>query len=171
MLAATLFFAACQSLLSDPQTADATLPNTTTPSEMVGEWVNTYGSINETITAYKGTALRRNRPFSQQLKITPDGTNCELVLAATDDESGSTETAGTIRFDPGSSNSRGSFTFLALTGEFKDGGNNDEREATKEELRTSLTRKYQYRMDGNWLRIEPAGEPTDNSLSFRKNED
>jgi hypothetical protein len=156
--------------MKDQETIDNTLPTTATPKEMVGNWVNGYASFTQVVDAYNGRVLGQTWQSGKYIKITPDGKNAEFyVMMQSRYASFATQMSGTIRFDAESTNSRGSFTFLALKAHYKGFGSSKvDRDATPDELKNNLTRKYFYRMDGEWLRIEPGAEPNDSSSSFRK---
>ena len=155
--------------LNDQETVDNTFPTTTTPPAMVGEWASGYSSHTQVTETYNCDIPSASEQ-SRYLKITPDGRNAALYLTSQSQSSTfATQMTGTIRFDAESTNSRGSFTFLALKVHLKGFGSSKiDRDATEEELKKIFTRKYYYRMDGDWLRIEPNGEPNDFSSSFRK---
>lgn len=155
------------------QAADATLPNTATPSELIGGWANGFASFTQVVDAYNGRVLGNTWQSGKYFKFTPDGQKAEFyVMGKSQYASFATQVSGTIRFTPESTNSRGSFTFLALKGHYRGWGTTTvDRDATPEELKNNLTRKYYYRMDGEWLRIEPSAEPNDYTSSFTKTED
>lgn len=158
--------------MNDQETIDNTLPTTTTPSAMVGEWSSGYTSFAQVDDAYNGLITDHSWQRGKYIKITLDGKNAAFyTMTENGDSTIATQISGTVRFDAESTNSRGSFTFLALRAHYKGFGNTKlDRDATQEELKKNLTRKYHYRMDGEWLRIEPNGEPNDYSSSFRKTE-
>ena len=151
-------------------TIDATLPNTSTPAKLVGEWVNGYTSLVQVVDAYDGRYLGSTWQSGKYFKITRNGSNSEFYFMAKNQYSSSaTKAVGTIRFDVGSTNERGAFTFLALKGHYKGWGPTKvDREATEGDLKTYLTGKYYYRTEGDWLRIEPGTEPGEYTSSFRK---
>lgn len=156
--------------INGQETIDSTLPDTSTPAGMVGGWSNGFASFTQVVDAYNGRVLGNTWQSGKYIRFTPDGRNAEFyVMMQSQYASFATQVSGTIRFDPESTNSRGSFTLLALKGHYKGWGSKPvDREATPEELKKNLTRKYFYRMDGEWLRIEPGAEPNDYSSSFRK---
>lgn len=156
--------------LKDQETIDNTLPTTTSPAEMIGGWSSGYASFTQVVDAYNGRILGNTWQSGKYLKITPDGKNAEFyIMSQSQYLAFATQVGGTIRFDAESTNSRGSFTFLALKAHYKGFGKTKvDRDATPQELKNNLTQKYFYRMDGNWLRIEPNAEPNDYSSSFRK---
>jgi len=156
--------------MKDQKTIDNTLPTTTTPKEMIGGWSSGYASFTQVVDAYNGRVLGNTWQSGKYIEITPDGKNAEFyIMMQSRYSSFATQMSGSIRFDAESTNSRGSFTFLALKAHYKGFGSTKvDRDATTEELKKNLTCKYYYRMDGEWLRIEPGAEPNDYSSSFRK---
>jgi hypothetical protein len=42
-----------------------------------------------------------------------------------------------------------------------------DRDTTQGEVQNNLTKKYFYRVEGEWLRIEPGGEVNEYSSSFK----
>jgi hypothetical protein len=170
LLGLSMLFAAGSWTLKDQITIDNTLPSTVTPSEMIGEWSSGFASFTKVVDAYSGRVLGHTWQSGKYIKITADGKGAEFyIMGGGQYASYATQISGTLRFDPESTNSRGSFTLLALKAHYKSWGTTKvDRDATPEELKTNLTRKYFYRMDGEWLRIEPGAEPTDFSSSFRK---
>lgn len=151
-----LAFTACQVEMNDAETVDATLPNTVAPAELVGDWA---AQKPGSPVVYKGEGatgdeylhLSRNGRNAVLFETLPDGRRAKLT--------------GTIRFDAESTNGRGSFHFLPLAAE--DVAEQKSRIASAD-LATIATITYHYRMDADWLRIEPAGEPTDESRTFKR---
>jgi hypothetical protein len=75
---------------------------------------------------------------------------------------------GSIAFDGGSTAEAGSFTFYACNAHYKGyGSSNVDRDATDAELTNNLTIKYYYKMEGQWLRIEPKNQVNTYSSSFK----
>ena len=166
----TSLLSSCGWGINDQMTLDATLPNTSAPSHLVGEWASGYTNFTQVINAYDGRHLGSTWQSGKYFKITRNGSNSEFYFMAKSQYSSSgTKAVGTIRFDVGSTNEKGAFTFLALKGHYKGWGPTMvDREATESELKTYLTGKYYYRMEGNWLRIESGAEPGEFASSFRK---
>lgn len=151
-------------------TLDATLPNTTAPAKLAGEWVSGYTNFTQVVDAYDGRFLGSTWQNGKYFKITRNGSNSEFYFMTKNQYSSSaTKALGTIRFDVGSTEKSGSFTFLALKAHYKGWGPTKvDRDATESELKTYLTGKYYYRMEGDWLRIEAGAEPGEYASSFRK---
>jgi hypothetical protein len=169
-LSLSLLLAACGWAMNDQNTIDVTLPNTYTPSPIVGEWVNGYTSLTQIVDAYDGRYLGSTWQSGKYFKITENGTNSELyVLAKSQYSSFATRATGTIRFDEGSTSESGSFSFLALKAHYKGWGSSKvDRDATEIELKNNLSAKYYYRMENGWLRIQPGAEVNQYSSSFKK---
>lgn len=165
-----ILLSACSWTMSDQTTVDNTLPNTSAPAALIGGWANGFASFTQVVDAYNGRILGNTWQSGKYFKITASGENSQFYMTGQSQYSSfATQVTGTIRFDPESTNSRGSFTFLALKGHYKGWGSTTvDRDATPSELKNNLSRKYFYRMDGEWLRIEPGAEPTDYTSSFRK---
>lgn len=171
VLAALLvLLSACSWAMNDQATVDCTLPTTQTPSELVGEWANGFSSFTQVVDVYNGKLLGHTWQSGKYFSFTADGQNAQLyVTGQSRYASFATQATGTVRFDPESTDSRGSFTFLALKAHYKGWGSASvDRDATPTELKNNLTRKYHYRKEGDWLRIEAGAEPNDHSSSFRK---
>ena len=158
--------------MNSQETIDCTLPTTSAPSEMIGGWSSGYASFTQVVDAYNGRVSGNAWQSGKAIKITPDGSNADFyMMGGSQSLNLATQISGTIRFDKESTNSRGSFTFLALKAHYKGRGTtNIDRDATPDELKNNLTKKYFYRMDGEWLRIESGTEPNDHSSNFRKME-
>ncbi|HRH59330.1 MAG TPA: hypothetical protein PL045_02110, partial [Chitinophagaceae bacterium] len=80
-----------------------------------------------------------------------------------------TKVTGTIAFDEGSTSAEGSFVFYAGWAHYNGWGTTPvNRDATEDELNNNLTARYYYKLQGQWLRIEPGGPVNDYSSSFEQ---
>ncbi|RYF85405.1 MAG: hypothetical protein EON98_06680 [Chitinophagaceae bacterium] len=160
----------CGWTINDQSTLDMTLPKTYSPSKLAGEWVSGYTNFTQVIDAYNGRYLGNTWQSGKYFKITDDGRNSEFYfMAQSQYASSATKAVGTIRFDVGSTNEEGSFTFLALKAHYNGWGSvKVDRDATQDELKNNLTGKYYYRMENGWLRIEPGAEPGPYASSFKR---
>jgi hypothetical protein len=167
---AVLLFTSCGLAMGDQNMIDITLPRTYSPAKLVGEWASGYTNFTQVIDAYDGRYLGNTWQSGKYFKITDDGRNSEFYfMAKSQYASSATKAVGTIRFDVGSTNESGSFTFLALKAHYKGWGSvKVDRDATETELKNNLTNKYYYRMEGGWLRIEPGAEPGPYASSFKR---
>lgn len=168
-IATLLLLSACNLAVVNRATIDATLPHTYGPAGLTGEWTSGYSSFSEVVEAYDGRYPENTRRSGKYFRITKNGETSELYIIQKNQRSSTaTKATGTIRFDNGSSDESGSFTFLALSARYKSwGAENFDREGTESDLK-NLTRKYYYKMEGSWLIIEPGGEPNEYSSGFRK---
>ncbi|HVF81288.1 MAG TPA: hypothetical protein VM884_05120 [Flavisolibacter sp.] len=140
------------------------------PTAMVGGWANGFTTFTQIVDAYNGRILGSTWQSGKYFKFTADGKACQFyIMGKSQYSSYATQATGTVSFDPGSTNSKGSFTFTATAAHYKGWGSvTVDRDATASELKNNLSRRYYYRMDGEWLRIDPSGEPNDYSSSFKK---
>jgi hypothetical protein len=102
--------------------------------------------------------------------ITSDGKNAEFYYTVeTQYMQAATKVAGNIAFDEGSTATEGSFTFYAGWAHYNGWGTTSvNRDATADELSNNLTRKYYYKMERQWLKIEPDGPVNDYTSSFEQ---
>lgn len=170
LIVLALFLTACGWTMNDANTVDATLPNSATPIEMVGNWADASAGKLEVLNTGSGANVDTARRVGKTFRITANGQNCETCLILKSEDSVCiTKIAGTIRFEGESTNSRGAFRFLALKGNGNSQGcTNIDRVLSPQELKEFSNRKYYYRMDGEWLRVETDKEPDDNSIGLRK---
>lgn len=146
------------------------LPSTPAPTGLSGDWANGFASMSELIDVYTGKVVGPAWQSGKFFKITPDGRNAEFYYTAeTQYTQVATKAVGTIAFDAGSTATEGSFTFYAGWAHYNGWGTTTvNRDATEEELSNNLTAKYYYRMEGQWLRIEPNGPVNEYSSSFEQ---
>jgi hypothetical protein len=146
------------------------LPHNTAPSGLQGGWANGFTSFTQILDAYTGKFQGYTWSSAKYFSFTPDGKGADFYYMANGQYSQSaTKATGTIQFDEGSTAQSGSFTFHACKGHYKGWGSvSVDRDATEQELRNNLTKRYYYEMQGDWLRIEPGGPVTAYSSSFRK---
>ena len=144
------------------------LPHTSSPG-LAGNWANGFVSMTQLVDVYDGHYVGNAFQSGKVFKITNDGRNAEFYYTAqTQFSKVATRALGSISFDPGSTATEGSFTFHACSAHYKGWGSQSvDRDATQSELTGSLTSKYFYRMEGQWLRIEPKGPVGEYSSSFR----
>jgi hypothetical protein len=145
------------------------LPHTAAPAGIAGTWANGFTSMTQIVDAYTGQWLGNTWQSGKSFSITNDGRNAQFYYMAQSQYSQSaTKASGSIAFDPGSNASEGSFTFYACSAHYKGWGSTIvDRDATQSELKDNLTSKYYYKVEGQWLRIEPKGPVTQYSSSFR----
>jgi hypothetical protein len=145
------------------------LPHTAAPAGMAGNWASGFVSMTQLVDAYDGHYVGNAWQSGKLFKITPDGRNAEFYYMAQSQYSQTaTRVGGSIAFDPGSDAAAGSFTFSACSGHYKGWGSTSvDRDATSSELTNNLSGKYFYKMQGQWLRIEPQGPVTEYSSSFK----
>jgi len=169
-IAATLLLSSCGLAMSDQGMIDITLPKTYAPPKLVGGWSNGYNSFNQVVNAYDGRQLGNTWQSGRYFKITDDGRNSEFYFMTKSlSSSSAVKAVGTIRFDVGSTEQSGGFTFLALKAHYKGWGSvSVDRDATEAELRNDLSGKYVYEMVDGRLQIEPGDEPGSNTGSFKK---
>jgi hypothetical protein len=126
--------------------------------------------LAEIVDAYDGQFSGDTWPSGRYIKITDDGRNSELYLMTKSQYSSSaTKAVGTIRFDVGSTEQSGAFTFLALKAHYKGWGSvKVDRDATEAELKNNLSGKFYYQMEDGRMRIEFGAEPGPDTDSFKK---
>ena len=144
------------------------LPHSAAPAGLAGNWASGYASFTEVVDVYDGHVVGNAWQSGKFFKITSDGRNAEFYYMAQSQYSQTaTKATGTISFDAGSTEEEGSFTFNACWAHYKGWGSAIvDRDATAEEVQNNLTKKYFYKVEGEWLRIEPGGPVNGYSSSF-----
>jgi hypothetical protein len=144
-------------------------PHSAAPAGIAGNWANGFVSMTQILDAYTGKFLGNTWQSAKYFAITPDGRNAEFYFMAQSQFSKTaTKVNGSIAFDAGSTSTQGSFTFYACSARYRGWGSMTvDRDATQAELANNLTSKYYYKVEGQWLRIQP-GEPVHQySSSFK----
>jgi hypothetical protein len=144
-------------------------PATPPPSGFeTGTYANGFQNMIDLIDVYTGKVVGAGWTSGAAIEFTADGKNAEFYYTAeTQYMQAATKAVGTIAFDEGSTADEGSFTYYANSGHYKGYGSTTvDRDATKDELTNQLTTKYYYKMEGQWLRIEPNGPVNEYSKSF-----
>ncbi|RYH31683.1 hypothetical protein EON65_02225 [archaeon] len=169
-IASILLLSSCGLAMSDQGMIDITLPKTYSPPKLVGGWASGYTRFNQVVDAYDGRHEGNTWQSGRYFKITDDGRNSEFYFMMKSPSSSSAiKAAGTIRFDVGSTEQSGAFSFLALKAHYKGWGSvSVDRDATESELKNSLSGKYFYQMIDGRMRIEPSDELGPNASSFKK---
>jgi hypothetical protein len=167
---AVLLLTSCGLAIGDQSMVDMTLPKTFSPAKLVGQWSSEYNSFKEIVDAYEGGSTGNTWQSGRYFKITDDGRNSEFYFMVKDQYSSSaTKAIGTIRFDVGSTEDSGAFTFLALKAHYKGWGSvKVDRDASEQELKNNLTGKYYYRKEHGAILIEAGAEPKASSNSFKR---
>lgn len=144
-------------------------PASAAPAGLTGNWASGYSSMTQLVNAYNGQYVGNAWVSGKFFKLTNDGKGAEFYYTAQSQYSQvATKATGSVAFDAGSTATEGSFTFSPCWAHYKSWGTtNVDRDATQSEIESNLTIKYYYRMDGQWLRIEPKGPVHDYSSSFR----
>jgi hypothetical protein len=144
------------------------LPHSASPG-LAGNWANGFVSMTQLVDVYDGHYVGNAFQSGKVFKITKDGRNAEFYYTAqTQFSKVATRAVGSIAFDPGSTATEGSFTFHACSARYKGWGSQTvDRDATQSELTNSLSSKYFYKMEGQWLRIEPKGPVHQYTSSFK----
>jgi hypothetical protein len=145
------------------------LPNTSAPAGLSGNWASGYSSYTQVVDVYSGKYLGNAWQSGKFFMFTQNGKNAEFYYTASSQYSQTALKAiGSIAFDGGSTAEAGSFTFYACNAHYKGyGSSNVDRDATDAELTNNLTIKYYYKMEGQWLRIEPKSQVNAYSSSFK----
>jgi hypothetical protein len=146
------------------------LPHNTAPAALRGDWASGFNSMTQIVDAYDGHFEGYTWESAKVFNFTADGTGAEFYYMAKGEYfQSATKAIGTITFDEGATEENGSFVFYACRAHYKGWGTTSvDRDATDEELQNSLTHRYYYAMQGNWLRIDPSSPPDDYSSSFEK---
>jgi hypothetical protein len=148
--------------------SDFNTPATPPPSGFeTGTYANGFQNMIDLIDVYTGKVVGVGWKSGVVFSFTANGKNAEFYYTAeTQYMQAATKAKGTIAFDEGSTATEGSFTFYAGWAHYNGYGTTTvNRDATKEEL-NDLSDKYYYRMEGQWLRIEPNGPVHEYSKSF-----
>jgi hypothetical protein len=174
ILAASLFVAlatgvGCKKDSTQPG-SDYDSPSTPAPQGLTANWASGFGSMLQLYDVYTGDLVGPSWKSGKVFKITADGKNAEFYYTVeTQYLQSATKVVGTIAFDEGSTSTEGSFTFYAGWAHYNGWGSTTvNRDATDEELSNNLTGRYYYKMEEQWLRIEPGGPVTPYSSSFEK---
>lgn len=146
------------------------LPYTAAPTGLAGNWSSGYVSMTQLIDVYTGKNVGNAWQSGKFFKITSSGKGAEFYYSVeTQFTQAATKATGNIAFDEGSTSTEGSFVFYAAWGHYNGYGTTSvDRDATKDELANSLTRRYYYKMEGNWLRIQPDEQVNEFSSSFEQ---
>jgi len=174
IIAATLLFVAlatggCKKDSSQPA-SNYDLPSTPAPAGLTGNWASGFASMLQLYDVYSGDLIGPSWQSGKCFKITADGKNTEFYYTAeTEYLQSATKAVGTIAFDEGSTATEGSFTFYAGWAHYNGWGTTTvNRDATNDELSNNLTGRYYYKMEGQWLRIEPGAPVNPYSSSFEQ---
>ena len=152
------------------------LPRTTVPADLEGDWANGYTSYVDVVDRYTGQYLQSAWQSGKFFRFKANGDAEFYYMAEGYTINAATKAEGTVAFDAGSTAQSGSFTFYAAKAHYNgwnNGAKDVDRDATAKECRENLTTKYYYTNyepgDGKrWLRIEPGAEPTQYTSSFKK---
>ena len=174
IISATLLFVAlatggCKKDSSQPA-SNYDLPSTPAPAGLTGNWASGFASMLQLYDVYSGDLIGPSWQSGKCFKITADGKNAEFYYTAeTEYLQSATKAVGTIAFDEGSTATEGSFTFYAGWAHYNGWGTTTvNRDATNDELSNNLTGRYYYKMEGQWLRIEPGAPVNPYSSSFEQ---
>lgn len=151
--------------------SDYNLPSTPAPVGLAGNWSSGFVSMTQLVDVYTGKYVGNAWQSGKFFKITADGKNAEFYyIAESEYMQSATKAVGTIAFDEGSTATEGSFTFYAGWAHYNGWGvgTSVNRDATPDELSNNLTAKYYYKMEGQWLRIQPGGPVNDYTSSFEE---
>ena len=167
LLLAVLFTGTSCKKEHNPPT-DFNTPATPPPGGLEGTWANGFASMLELYDVYTGKVIGPAFKSGVVFTFTADGKSAEFYYTAeTEDMQAATKATGTIAFDEGSTATEGSFRFYAGWAHYNGYGTTTvNRDATKAELANNLTSRYYYKMEGQWLRIEPGGPVNEYSKSF-----
>ena len=167
---AALLLTSCGLAMGDQCMIDMTLPKTYAPAKLVGGWASGYTSFTQIVDAYDGRYAGDSWQGGRYFRITDDGRNSEMYLMVKDQyTSSATKATGTIRFDVGSTENSGAFTFLALKAHYKGWGSvKVDRDASQLELKNNLSGKYYYHVENGTMRIEAGTEPGKDASAYKK---
>ncbi|MEP7318696.1 MAG: hypothetical protein ABI921_08135 [Panacibacter sp.] len=169
LLAALATGTSCKKDSNEPGT-NYDLPATPAPAGLTGNWASGFASMLQLYDVYNGDLIGPSWQSGKFFKITAGGKSAEFYYTAeTQYLQSATKAVGTIAFDAGSTTTEGSFTFYAGWAHYNGWGTTTiNRDATVDELSNNLTARYFYKMEGQWLRIQP-GEPVNEySSSFEQ---
>lgn len=152
---------------SNNSSVSCSLPSTTVPAEMTGNWASGFNSSTQIVDVYNGQYLGNNWQSGKYFRFNADGKYAEFYYLANTGTTSSTATkaVGTVTFDE----AEGSFIFHCCSARYRgwqNGVKTVDRDATAAEKQDILTRKYFYSFEesgGNvWMQIrfEPGGNPT-----------
>lgn len=146
------------------------LPSTPAPTGLTGNWASGFETMTQLFDVYTGDLMGPAWQSGKVFTITADGKNAEFYYTVeTEYTQAATKVVGTIAFDEGSTPTEGSFVFYAGWAHYNGWGTTTvNRDATTDELSDNLTRRYYYKMEGQWLRIEPNGPVNEYSSSFEQ---
>jgi hypothetical protein len=167
LLLLTLFTAtSCKKEHTGPG-GDYNTPATPPPAGLQGNWASGFANMIELHDVYTGEIIGPGWQSGKVFTFTADGKNAEFYYTAeTELMQSATRAVGTIAFDEGSTAEEGSFTFYAGWAHYNGWGTTRvNRDATKAELANQLTGRYSYRMEGDWLRLQPGEPPVSPSAS------
>ena len=148
---------------------DFNTPATPPPSGFqAGTYANGFQNMLELYDVYTGKVIGPAWKSGVVFTFPANGKSAEFYYTAeTQYMQAATKATGTVAFDEGSTAAAGSFTFYGDWAHYNGYGTTTvNRDATKEELANNLTGKYFYKMEGQWLRIEPGGPVNEYSKSF-----
>ena len=155
------------------------LPYSAVPEGLAGDWASGFSSFTQIVDVYTGKHLQAAWQSGKFFRFHPNGKDAEFYYMA-DGFSINTSTyaTGTVKFAPGSTAQKGSFTFYACKAHYNGweyGKQKVNRDATAEECKTLLTETYhyvEYNVSGvkeyHYLRIEKGGLPNEYTASFSK---
>ena len=157
----------CKKESNSNGTVSCSLPSTTVPAEMTGNWASGFNSGTNIVDAYNGQYLGNNWQSGKYFHFSADGKYAEFYYLANAGITSSTATKaiGTVTFDE----AEGSFIFHCCSAHYRGWQNavkTVDRDATAQEKEELLTRKYYYSFeesgDNVWMQIrfEPGGNPT-----------
>ena len=169
LLVALATGAGCKKDSSQPA-SNYDLPSTPAPAGLTGNWASGFASMLQLYDVYSGDLIGPSWQSGKCFKITADGKNAEFYYTVeTEYLQSATKAVGTIAFDEGSTATEGSFTFYAGWAHYNGWGTTTvNRDATNDELSNNLTGRYYYKMEGQWLRIEPGAPVNPYSSSFEQ---
>lgn len=169
LLVAVAAFTSCKKDSAKPAT-NFDLPSTPAPQGLSGNWANGFASLLQLYNVYTGKLVGSAWQSGKAFKITADGKNAEFYYTVeTQYTQAATKAVGNIAFDDGSTATEGSFVFYAGWAHYNGWGTTSvNRDATADELSNNLTRRYYYKMEGEWLRIQPDEPVNEYSSSFEQ---
>ncbi|MBY0537099.1 MAG: hypothetical protein K2P88_14710 [Chitinophagaceae bacterium] len=149
--------------------SDCGKPASAAPAGLVGNWASGYASMTQLVDVYNGKYVGNAWVSGKFFKITNNGKGAEFYYSAQSQYAQTaTKATGSIFFEAGSTATEGSFIFSPCNAHYKGWGSIVvDRDATATELENNLTARYYYRLDGQWLRIQPNAPVNDYSSSFK----
>jgi hypothetical protein len=170
VMATLLFTASCDpEVIEEGSDPSCNKPVSAAPSGLAGNWASGYSSMTQLVDVYNGRYVGNAWVSGKFFKFTNNGKGAEFYYTAQAQfAQTATKATGSVSFDAGSTANEGSFTFYPCWGHYNGWGSiRVDRDATASEIENNLTVKYFYRMEGQWLRIQPNGPVNDFSSSFR----